>query len=83
MTAASPTRSPQEREELLLDVLTQNGVWMSIPSIGTVTRNRGLRMAPGSLRGVLDRLADQGRCERRRGPGTSSSFHVADERGTA
>jgi hypothetical protein len=68
--------SAGERETLLLDILAAHESWMTVDLIGVVARNRGLRMAAGGIRGVLDRLADDGRCERRQNSGTSVSYRA-------
>jgi hypothetical protein len=70
--------SPAERETLLLDILAAQEGWVEVGTVSAVARNRGLRMAPGGIRAVLDRLADRGRCERRQNAGTSASYRTLD-----
>jgi hypothetical protein len=66
--------SPAERETLLLDILAAQEGWVEVGTVSAVARNRGLRMAPGGIRAVLDR----GRCERRQNAGTSASYRTLD-----
>lgn len=63
-----------EREQVLLDVLDALGGWADVPTIGREARRRGVKVAPGTLRTMLDRVADAGKCERRKSGPTSASF---------
>lgn len=55
--------SPADRERVLLEVL--DGGWMDTRTVHIAARNRepSFKVAPGTTRGILDRLAAAGRCE--------------------
>lgn len=67
--------TPAERERLLLDTLERLGGWADVATIRRAATRDGLRVATGTTRSILDRLADAGRCERQVS-GTSATFRA-------
>lgn len=75
-----PTKlTPAEREQAILDVLTRLGGWVAPGTVQRILRDHGQKLAPGTARAILDRLADAGRCERQRTGGTSATFRAVEK----
>lgn len=56
-------------EAILLDVLTEHGGWLDTRTIGQIARQRGVRVAPGTLGRTLTRMSERKLCARRSKPG--------------